>query len=249
MTTVALIPARYASTRFPGKPLARIAGRPMIQRVYEAARRVPGLDQVWVATDDPRIAEAVQGFGGLVLMTRPDHPSGTDRLAEAARHLNLAPEDIVVNIQGDQPVFPPEAVTGLIAALTSDPAAAMATPIRPLDPALAGDPNIVKVVFDLNHRALYFSRAPIPFWREPVAVPRYWRHLGLYAYRMDFLQRFGALPPGTWEAAEKLEQLRALEHGYVITVVETTEATVEVDTPADLARAEELVLAGEGQGG
>ncbi len=250
MKIIALIPARYGSSRFPGKPLALLAGKPMIQRVYEQAHKIPGLAGVWVATDDDRIAACVRGFGGLVRMTRPDHPSGTDRLAEAARSLDLDGSDIVVNIQGDQPCFPPEVVGGLIAALQADPGAAIATPVRPLEPARAADPNVVKVVFDHRRRALYFSRAPIPFWRAPADAPRYYKHIGIYAYRVSFLLHFGDLPPGVWEQAEKLEQLRALEQGYPIVVMETTGETCEVDTPADLARAEELLCsAGEGQGG
>ncbi|MGO9622408.1 MAG: 3-deoxy-manno-octulosonate cytidylyltransferase [Desulfobaccales bacterium] len=244
MKLIALIPARYGSSRFPGKPLAPILGKPLIQRVYEQARLVKGLDELWVATDDERIRACVEGFGGRALMTRADHPSGSDRLAEAAQLLGLAPADLVINIQGDQPVFPPELIAQLAALLTRDPEVVMVTPARKFtDPKIAADPNVVKVVFDHRGRALYFSRSPLPCWfgvslaRD--AAPRYfYRHLGIYAYRVGFLKEFVHLPPGRWEQAERLEQLRALEHGFPIHIVETQGDTLEVDTPADLLRAE-----------
>ncbi|MEW6660455.1 MAG: 3-deoxy-manno-octulosonate cytidylyltransferase [Thermodesulfobacteriota bacterium] len=238
MPIIALIPARHGSTRFPGKPLASILGRPLIQRVYEQARQVPGLDAVWVATDDERIRDCVLGFGGQAVITRPDHPSGSDRLAEASLLLRLAPNDLVINIQGDQPIFPPELIGQLAAVLRQDPAAAMATPaLRVDDLELALNPNVVKVVFDQHHRALYFSRSPLPYWRDGDA-PYFYKHIGIYAYRVDFLQKFVTLPPGRWEDAEKLEQLRALEHGFPIQIVETTGDTLEVDTPEDLQKVE-----------
>jgi 3-deoxy-manno-octulosonate cytidylyltransferase (CMP-KDO synthetase) len=238
MKLIALIPARYGSTRFPGKPLALIAGQPLIQRVYEQALKVRELDGLYVATDDERIRECVEGFGGQAVMTRPDHPSGSDRLAEAARLLGLSYDDIVVNIQGDQPLFPLDLIAKLAAPLKRDPEAVMVTPARKIsDPEAAADPNVVKVVFDRRHRALYFSRSPLPYWRD-AENPYFYRHLGIYAYRVGFLQKFVHLPPGRWEAAEKLEQLRALEHGFPIHIVETDGDTLEVDTPADLARAE-----------
>ncbi len=239
MQLIALIPARFASTRFPGKPLVDILGKPLIQRVYEQVQRVPGLDGLYVATDDERIGACVAGFGGRVVMTRPDHPSGSDRLAEAAAQLKLAPEDIVVNIQGDQPVFPPQLIQRLAAPLRRDPATVMVTPARRLgNPALAANPNVVKVVFDRRGRALYFSRSPLPCWRDTAARPYFYRHIGIYAYRAGFLQQFVRLPQGRWEEAEKLEQLRALEHGFSIQVVITTGDTREVDTPEDLTRLE-----------
>jgi 3-deoxy-manno-octulosonate cytidylyltransferase (CMP-KDO synthetase) len=239
MRLVALIPARYGSTRFPGKPLALLAGKPLIQRVWEQARQVKELDGLWVATDDERIRDCVEVFGGQAVMTRPDHPSGSDRLAEAAAILELAPDDIVVNIQGDQPLFPPGLIAELAAPLRRDPEAVMVTPVRLLsDPALAADPNVVKCVFDRAGRALYFSRSPLPCWRDETAEPYFYKHIGIYAYRASFLQRFVHLPPGRWEEAEKLEQLRALEHGFPIHVVETDQDTLEVDTPEDLLRAE-----------
>jgi 3-deoxy-manno-octulosonate cytidylyltransferase (CMP-KDO synthetase) len=241
MKTIALIPARFASSRFPGKPLVPVLGQPLIQWVYEQALQVEDLDGVWVATDDLRIRDAVQAFGGRALMTREDHPSGSDRLAEAAGLLHLAPEDLVINIQGDQPVFPPELVSQLAGVLRRHPKVVMATPVRRLtDPAAAANPNVVKVVFDRAGRALYFSRSLLPFWRggEP---PYFYRHIGIYAYRVQFLKEFVHLPPGRWEAAEKLEQLRALEHGFPIHIVETTGDTREVDTPEDLRQVEDFL--------
>jgi 3-deoxy-manno-octulosonate cytidylyltransferase (CMP-KDO synthetase) len=242
MPVVAIIPARFGSSRFPGKPLARIAGRPLLQWVYEAASRVPGLSAVYVATDDERIAALVRQMGGRSLMTSSGHLSGSDRLAEAARLLGLAPEDIVVNIQGDQIIFPVPLVAELVACLQSDPTAAMATAMCLLsDPSLAADPNVVKVVFTPDHYALYFSRAPIPHYREPEARPVFYKHIGIYVYRQGFLQQFVTLPPGRWEQAEKLEQLRALEAGCKIKLVETSEETLEVDTPEEAQQAGELL--------
>lgn len=243
MQEIALIPARFGSTRFPGKPLALILGKPLIQRVYEQARRAPALDGIYVATDDERIRACVAGFGGRAVMTRSDHPSGSDRLAEAAARLGLAPADIVINIQGDQPVFPPELIGQLAAPLRRDPAVVMVTPVRRVtDPAAAQNPNTVKVVFDHRHRALYFSRSPLPYWRDDGGqAPYFYKHIGIYAYRNEFLQQFVKLPPGRWEDAEKLEQLRALEHGFPIHIVETAADTLEVDTPEDLARVEEYL--------
>jgi len=244
MQIIALIPARYGSTRFPGKPLAPVLGKPLIQRVYEQAQTVSELAAVWVATDDDRIRECVESFGGQAVLTRYDHPSGSDRLAEASFLLGLAPEDLVINIQGDQPVFPPELIGQLAAALNQDPLPAMATPARRVDDLeLALNPNVVKVVFDQHRRALYFSRSPLPYWRDGDA-PYFYKHIGIYAYRVDFLQRFVTLPPGRWEDAEKLEQLRALEHGFPIHIVETTGDTLEVDTPEDLARLEAFLGGG-----
>ncbi|MGB8993110.1 MAG: 3-deoxy-manno-octulosonate cytidylyltransferase [Desulfobaccales bacterium] len=241
MRLIALIPARYESSRFPGKPLAPILGKPLIQWVYERALQVKELDGVWVATDDVRIREGVEAFGGRALMTREDHPSGSDRLAEAAVLLGLAPEDIVINIQGDQPVFPPDLISRLSEVLRRNPAVVMVTPVRKLtDPAVAANPNTVKVVFDRAGRALYFSRSPLPFWRDGDS-PYFYRHIGIYAYRVQFLKEFVHLPPGRWEAAEKLEQLRALEHGFPIHIVETEGDTREVDTPEDLRRVEDFL--------
>jgi 3-deoxy-manno-octulosonate cytidylyltransferase (CMP-KDO synthetase) len=245
MRVLALIPARFGSTRFPGKALADIWGKPLIQRVYEQARLVQGLHAIQVATDDTRIKDVVEGFGGQAVMTRSDHPSGSDRLAEAAQILGLDRRDVVINIQGDQPVFPPLLIGQMTADLAQDAAALMVTPARRLaDPELARNPNVVKVVFDYRGRALYFSRSPLPYWRDG-ARPYFYKHIGMYAYRVEFLQKFVRLSPGRWEQAEKLEQLRALEHGYPIHVVETDEDTLEVDTPEDLVRVEEY-LRGKG---
>ncbi|MGQ9920414.1 MAG: 3-deoxy-manno-octulosonate cytidylyltransferase [Desulfobacca sp.] len=246
MQVVGIIPARYGSTRFPGKPLALIAGRPLIHWVYEAAQRVPGLTAVSVATDDDRIAAAVRALGGRAVMTGSHHPSGSDRLAEAARLLDLKPEDIVVNIQGDQIVFPIPLIADLVESLKTAPEAAMATAVRPCaDPVLAADPNVVKAVFDRQGFALYFSRAAIPYYREQEGEPLFYKNIGIYVYRQAFLKQFVELPPGRWEAAEKLEQLRVLEYGYRIKVVATTGETLEIDTPAE-ARWVEAYLRGQG---
>jgi len=238
MRLLAIIPARFGSTRFPGKALAPLLGKPLIQRVYEQARQVQGLHDIYVATDDGRIRDCVEGFGGRAVMTRGDHPSGSDRLAEAADILGLDRQDLVINIQGDQPVFPPLVVGHMAAVLERDCTAVIVTPARRLtDPELAMDPNVVKVVFNQQGRALYFSRSPLPYWRNGER-PYFYKHIGIYAYRVDFLKDFVTLPPGRWEQAEKLEQLRALEYGYPIHVVETDGDTLEVDTPEDLERAE-----------
>jgi len=236
-----LIPARYGSTRFPGKPLAPMLGKPLIQWVYEQARKVPGLAGIYVATDDTLIAECVAGFGGQAVMTRSDHASGSDRLAEAADILGLDRHDLVINIQGDQPVFPPLVIGHMAALVERDCSAVMVTPARRLtDMELATNPNLVKVVFNHRGRALYFSRSPLPYWRDGER-PYFYKHIGIYAYRVEFLRDFVTLPPGRWEQAEKLEQLRALEYGYPIHVVETDGDTLDVDTPEDLARAEEYL--------
>ncbi|XOF34884.1 MAG: 3-deoxy-manno-octulosonate cytidylyltransferase [Candidatus Electrothrix sp. YB6] len=241
---VAIIPARYQSNRFAGKPLALIAGKPMIQHVVERARQVKLLSRVVVATDDERIGEVVQAFGGEVVMTRSDHVSGTDRLAEAAELLNIEEHHVVVNIQGDQPLFPPEVIEQVARPLLEDPALPMSTLIYKITrPKEITDPNHVKTVFDCNHNALYFSRSPIPFQRNPAekAQPTYYKHLGFYAYRKGFLLTFVALPEGEWERFEKLEQLRALEYGYRIRVVLTGHDSVEVDTPQDAQRVEKIL--------
>ena len=243
---VAIIPARYHSNRFEGKPLAPIMGRPMIQHVVERARQVELLSRVVVATDDQRIAAAVRSFGGEVVLTRSDHATGTDRLAEAASLIDIGEQDIIVNIQGDQPLFPAEIVAQVAGPLLQDPALPMATLIyKIVRPEEINDPNHVKTVFDRHGNALYFSRASIPFQRNPDESerPTYYKHLGFYAYRKGFLLTFVGLPEGEWERFEKLEQLRALEYGYRIRVVLTGHDSIEVDTPKDIERVEE-VLAG-----
>jgi len=239
---VAIIPARFGSSRFPGKPLAKIQGRPMILHVYQRALNVPGIDQVVVATDDSRIAKCVEKAGGTVFMTDPGHPSGTDRIAEVARLLELSDDDVVVNIQGDQPLLDSRPVVEIIKMLLEGPGFAMTTPACPLGPQEAMNTNRVKVVVDNNWKALYFSRAMIPYYRDADILKdlpkgsgqHYLRHLGLYAYRQNFLQTFVTLPPGKLEQIERLEQLRALENGYSIGVVKVEEAPHEVDTPEDL---------------
>jgi len=241
---VAIIPARYHSNRFEGKPLALICGKPMIQHVYERAMQVEMLSRVAVATEDERIADCVRGFGGEVVMTRNDHVSGTDRLAEAATAMGIDEHDVVVNIQGDQPLFDQAVVEQVATPLLEDPALPMATLIyRIVREEEITDPNHVKTVFDRNGMALYFSRSPIPHQRNPedVEKPTYYKHLGFYAYRKGFLLIFVGLPEGEWERFEKLEQLRALEFGYRIKVVLTEHDSIEVDTPKDLARVEEMM--------
>ena len=241
---IAIIPARYHSNRFEGKPLALINGKPMIQHVVERANAVDLLARVVVATDDERIAGNVRSFGGEVVMTRPDHATGTDRLAEAASLIDISEHDIVVNIQGDQPLFPAEVVEQVARPMLDDPALPMSTLIyKIVRPEEIDDPNHVKTVFDRHGDALYFSRAPIPFQRNPEeqTKPTYYKHLGFYAYRKGFLLTFVGLPEGEWERFEKLEQLRALEYGYTIKVVLTDHDSIEVDTPKDIERVEELL--------
>jgi len=240
---VAIIPARYKSNRFPGKPLALINGKPMIQHVVERARKVDLLSRVVVATDDQRIGDCVAAFGGDFVMTRDDHVSGTDRLAEAAESLNVSENDVVINIQGDQPLFPPEVISQVAMPLLEDPGLPMSTLIyKIVRKEEINDPNHVKTVFDRDNHALYFSRSAIPFQRNPdEGSPTYYKHLGFYAYRKGFLLSFVTLPEGEWERFEKLEQLRALEYGYKIKVVLTEHDSVEVDTEEELARVEALL--------
>ncbi len=241
-SVIAIIPARYASNRFPGKPLAPICGRPMIEHVVSRARAVPLVSRVVVATDDVRIADCVTGFGGDVVMTRSDHVSGSDRLAEAAQLLDISEQDVVVNVQGDQPLFSPEVVEQVATPLVEDPSLPMSTLVyRIVRPEEIDDPTHVKTVFDCNMNALYFSRSPIPFQRNPEdeEQPTYYKHLGFYAYRKGFLLSFVALPVGAWERFEKLEQLRALEYGYRIRITITSHDSIEVDRPEDLVRVEE----------
>ena len=239
----AIIPSRYQSNRFPAKPLALIAGKPMIQHVVDRASASPLPTKVVVATDDQRIADVVTGFGGNVVITGAKHPSGTDRLAEAANILGLAEDDIVVNIQGDQPLFAPEIVAEVTGPLLEDPELPMATLLyRIVQLDEITNPNHVKVVFDQKGRALYFSRSPLPYVREDDRLDApFYRHLGFYAYRKRFLDTFVSLPVGQWEQLEKLEQLRALEYGYTIRVVLTKHDSIEVDTPEDVRRVEQLL--------
>lgn len=242
MRIVAIIPARYGSTRFPGKPMAEIAGKPMLEHVYTNTSECDAISQVFVATDDERISELVSGFGGSALMTRGDHTSGTDRIAEAAEKLSLSDEDIVVNVQGDQPLFPASVLEEMVAPFFEDRGLSMSTLMyRIRDPKEIANPNHVKVVTDARGFALYFSRHPVPFYRDPNPNALHYKHLGFYAYRKAFLTAFTSLPEGRLEAAEKLEQLRALENGFRIRVIETEHDSPEVDTPEDVARVEAIM--------
>jgi 3-deoxy-manno-octulosonate cytidylyltransferase (CMP-KDO synthetase) len=242
MKRVAFIPARYRSTRFEGKPLALIAGQPMIQHVYERAKSCQALDEVYVATDDTRIFDCVVGFGGKAIRTDERHRSGTDRIAEAADKVSLADYDIVVNIQSDQPIFQPTIITELIAPLIEDPALPMSTLMyRIKDERELHNTNHIKVVVDNNGNALYFSRLTIPYYRDRDSRAFHYKHLGIYAYRKHFLMTFTKLRYGLLEDAEKLEQLRVLEHGYRIRVIETAFDSTEVDTPEDIKVVEEKI--------
>lgn len=233
MKVLCIIPARYASTRLPGKPLSLIAGKPMIQRVYERACQAQLPDEVVVATDSELVKQAVDGFGGKAVMTSPDHPSGTDRLAEVAL---LYPDvDIIVNVQGDEPMIPPEIIDRLAAALGEDETLQMATMKVLMQEEDYANPAAVKVVTDQNGYALYFSRSLMPYPRNRPEDYRVFKHVGIYAYRRGFLLKYAALAPTPLERAESLEQLRALENGYKIKVLESDFQGIGVDTPEDLA--------------
>jgi 3-deoxy-manno-octulosonate cytidylyltransferase (CMP-KDO synthetase) len=238
---LAVIPARYASSRFPGKPLASINGKPMIQHVIERVRQAERVSRVVVATDDAKIQKAVADFGGESVMTRSDHRTGTDRVAEVAAHV---PAKIYVNVQGDEPLVDPATIDALVSAMLEEESMQIATPCSAIHtPADIMDPNIVKVVRNFDGDALYFSRAPIPWVRdraEKVAA-QHWKHLGLYAHRRDALLDFPTLPPGDLERLEQLEQLRWLENDYRIRVIETEYDAVSVDVPADVARVEKIL--------
>ncbi len=242
---VVVIPARYASSRLPGKPLADINGKPMIQHVVERARQATLVHDVIVATDDQRIADAVHGFGGTAVMTPVDCQSGSDRIAIVARTLPAA--EIIVNVQGDEPVIPPAMIDEAVAPLLTDPSlpvGTLVTRLRTTEELL--DPNTVKAVIDRNGRALYFSRSPVPFGRDCTPaelVNRFpvYRHIGMYVYRRAFLIHYATLAQTPLEQAEKLEQLRILEHGYAIHAAVTTHQSLAVDTPADLERVRALL--------
>jgi 3-deoxy-manno-octulosonate cytidylyltransferase (CMP-KDO synthetase) len=238
---LAVIPARYASSRFPGKPLAPINGRPMIQHVVERVRQAERVSRVVVATDDAKIQKAIADFGGESIITRSDHRSGTDRVAEVAAHLAAK---IYVNVQGDEPLVDPGTIDALVSAMLDEDSVQIATPCSAIaTPGDIMDPNVVKVVRNFDGDALYFSRAPIPWVRdraEKVAA-QHWKHLGLYAYRRDALLDFPTLPPGDLERLEQLEQLRWLENDYHIRVVETEYDAVSVDVPADVERVEKIL--------
>jgi 3-deoxy-manno-octulosonate cytidylyltransferase (CMP-KDO synthetase) len=237
---VGFIPGRAESTRFPGKPLADILGKPMIVRVLERAVRCPLLDAAYVATDSQEILDAVESHGGRALLTARAHASGTDRIAQAAREIALTGNHIIVNIQGDQPLFDPGMIEEVVEPLLQDPAIPMSTLIyRIVRNEEISDPNAVKTAVDNEGFALYFSRATIPCYRDSNQEPVYFKHHGIYAYRNDFLQKFAQLPQGFLERAERLEQLRALENGFRIKTVITDKDSIEVDTPADLERVRE----------
>ena len=237
----AVIPARYAAARLPGKPLAQIAGKSLVQRVWEQARQAKRVARVVVATDDPRIQQAVEAFGGEAVMTRPNHSSGTSRIAEVAVSSDA---EIFINVQGDEPLVSPEAIDELAGAIANDETVQLATLATPLTNAKdIMDPNVVKVVLDFDDDALYFSRAPIPWVRDTATATRarHLKHLGLYAYRRDALLEFETLPPGELERVEQLEQLRWLENGFKMRVAETSHDSVSVDVPEDIARVEALI--------
>jgi len=241
VNAVGIIPARFGATRFPGKPLVSIAGMPMLQRVFEGARAAKRLREVIVATDDARIAAACAAFGARAVLTSPAHATGTDRVAEAAATLDAA---IVVNVQGDEPLIAGFVIDAVVDALAAAPECAMATAVHRADAGAAADPNRVKAVLDRSGDALYFSRAAIPHSLPDDSPPQLWQHVGLYAYRREFLLEYVKLPQTPAERAEKLEQLRALEHGHRIrcAVIEGWRS-VPVDVPDDVARVEAALAA------
>jgi 3-deoxy-manno-octulosonate cytidylyltransferase (CMP-KDO synthetase) len=243
MKIICVIPARYESSRFEGKPLADICGKPMIQHVYERVLKSHTVSYAAVATDDQRIFEAVKNFGGNVIMTSPKNRSGTDRIAEAISTIDdIEDTDIIVNVQGDQPIFEPSQIDEVAEPLVEDPTIDMTTLIyRIIREEEITHPNAVKVVFDRDRFAVYFSRATIPYVRKGVSEVSYYKHHGIYAYRKSFLMTFTSLEEGYLERLEALEQLRALEHGYRIKVVETPYDSVEVDTPEELERIRKIV--------
>jgi 3-deoxy-manno-octulosonate cytidylyltransferase (CMP-KDO synthetase) len=239
--TIGILPARWGSTRFPGKPLHLIAGKPLIQHVWERCQLATHLSEVIVATDDKRILDAVSGFGGKAVLTDANHPTGTDRLAEAIQSFPEATH--VLNIQGDEPLIDPSLIDDLVVALRDDPELHMVTaanPLDPSDPAIA-DPNVVKVVLKRSGHALYFSRSPLPYFRNPVKGLQVLRHKGIYGYRRDFLETFVTWPPSPLEQAESLEQLRALENGASIRVILTDDTSPGVDTPEQALEIERLI--------
>ncbi|HYL58580.1 MAG TPA: 3-deoxy-manno-octulosonate cytidylyltransferase [Candidatus Acidoferrales bacterium] len=232
---IAVVPARYGSSRLPAKALAEIAGVPMVVRVWQQASKAKSIARVVVATDDERIAAPVRAAGGEAIMTSPAHQSGTDRIAEVAAQLSA---DIYLNVQGDLPFIAAADLDALIAPMRADASIAMATLATPIvDGHEWSNPNVVKVVCGADGNALYFSRSPIPYAREGGMPKTALRHIGVYAYRRDFLMKFSQLPQGVLERIEQLEQLRALEHGYTIRVVASVAPSLEVDTADDLARA------------
>lgn len=238
--TLGIIPARWASSRFPGKPLHLIAGKPLLQHVWERCQQCSQLDSLAVATDDQRIAQAASDFGAEVIMTSENHPTGTDRIAEAATHFPDARH--ILNIQGDEPLIEPELVDQLAVALKQDPGIAMVTAANPLsNNELLDDPNVVKVVLARNGDALYFSRSPLPYRRSPSPELQLYRHKGIYGYRSDFLEQFVSWQPTPLEIAESLEQLRALENNARINVIITDDESPGVDTPEQAREIEHIL--------
>ena len=237
MKVYGIIPARYGSTRLPAKILAEIAGKPMIQHVYERAQKSQSLDRLIVATDDDRIYHRALQFGGEAVRTSPHHPSGTDRVAEAAKILGVQETDLIVNIQGDQPLFEPGMIDEIVKPFRADPSLTMGALVYPIGTREElSNPSVVKVVMDNQGFALYFSRSPMPYVIASSPIPRYFKHIGPYAYRMGFLLKFTRMERGELERAESLEQLRALENGYRIKIVETQYDSQEVDTSEDLEK-------------
>lgn len=239
---LAVIPARYGSTRLPGKIIMPLAGKPLVQHTYERTMRARHVGRAVVATDDQRIVEALAPYGTPTVMTDPNHPTGTDRIAEVARSRS---ESIIVNVQGDEPLIDPQTIDSAIEPLLARTDVVMSTAKHRIDdPLTAQDPNVVKVVCDNDGLALYFSRAPIPHVRDAAEVPGetvYWQHIGLYVYRRNFLLQFAAMPQTWLERLEKLEQLRALENGYKIAVIETAYKSIGVDVAEDYERIRALL--------
>lgn len=238
MKTIGVIPARYGSTRFKAKVLADLCGKPLIQHVWERARKSKKLDDLLIACDDQRIFDAAKKFKANVVLTSKDHPSGSDRIAEAVAKRNV---DLVVNIQGDEPLIDPRVIDALVKALENDKNSSMATVIKKIERREElNNPNVVKVVVDKDFYALYFSRSLIPYQRDAERV-EYWKHLGIYAYRKDFLLKFKDLPKSRLEKIEQLEQLRALENGFKIKAIITDSETIGVDTAEDLKRVKKIL--------
>jgi 3-deoxy-manno-octulosonate cytidylyltransferase (CMP-KDO synthetase) len=238
---IAVIPARYASTRLPGKMVAPLAGKPLVLHAYERALRASLIEDAIIAADDKRIVDALAPFGAKVLMTRPDHPCGTNRIAEASEHCAA---EIIVNVQGDEVMIAPETIDAVVRPLLADSELVMCTARHLIrDAADLDNPNVVKVVCDARGKALYFSRHAVPYVRdaEDRADAQHWQHIGIYAYRREFLLRYAVMPQTPLERLEKLEQLRVLENGYAIAVVDTGYAGIGVDTPEELERVRALL--------
>lgn len=232
-SAIGIIPARYGARRFPGKPLAKILGKPMLQWVYERSSSSNSLKKVIIATDDERILNAARTFGAETILTSAHHPSGTDRVAEIARKLNVP---LIINIQGDEPLIRGEMITSLVSALQDETSAMATLAVKSSDRRLLKDKNTVKIVFDRQGYALYFSRSPIPNNSS-----QFWIHIGIYGYQRDFLLRFSKLKPTYLENIEKLEQLRALEYGHKIKIIESAYSTLSVDVPEDISKIENLL--------